>query len=176
MTSPNRYRSGEASVSLFIADLLEEGKFAETYSLPPIFHFEREMAVGRGRTDYTLFHEDGSVTVIELKAEGSQTEVISGIGQLLCYMMQIGQSKGLTGPVRGLLMAPRPTEPRTADFGLIAKTCEKAGISFIALPTAEVLNAFLEDLSGQHYSVMRRKIAVEVRIFGFLDRHAPGQA
>lgn len=63
-----------------------------------------EMALPHGRTDITIFHVDGSATIIEAKdGRAGYTSVVQGIGQLAFYAAQL-QLKGGVHHVRRALL------------------------------------------------------------------------
>lgn len=95
--------------------------------VPPIIRAEAEFPVPRGRVDFFLVHDDGSASVCELKdgSKGLQS-VLSGIGQVICYSVQVGMSNTGIHNIRKVLIFSRTNS--ISDDSLIVDACLKAGV------------------------------------------------
>lgn len=129
---------GEEAAACIVETFLlsEAGKavFAE-FGWPDITHWEREFPLPRGRADFAVFHVDGSVTVIEVKrGDRPILEILSGIGQVTMYAVQVGYSKASKG-VRRMLAVTAPREK--LDEVLIWDACEAAGVQYCGLGSLE---------------------------------------
>jgi len=106
--------------------------------------YQFEFPVPRGRADIVMFHLDGTATVIEVKDGSSGLQsVLAGIGQVTCYAVQIGMSRGMTKAVRKVLAFSRM---RLDDEDLVSASCLKAGVIPIELGNA----AALKEVSIEH--------------------------
>lgn len=81
------------------------GFYEDTIPMGPNDRIVREMALKYGRADLVVYHQDGSVSVIEAK-NGSKgyNHVVSGIGQAGLYATQIAFSGVSFKKVRKCLM------------------------------------------------------------------------
>lgn len=118
-----RYPKEDAAVGA-LEVLLFTGKLASFMGWPEVTLYERETRIGNGRCDYVLEHADGSLTLLEAKAEGDRRAIVAGIGQLFLYEASLPR---YVRSVRKALATPGYGE---AD---IAKACELAGVDFIPL-------------------------------------------
>jgi len=97
--------------------------------------YQFEFPVPRGRADIVMFHSDGTITVVEVKDGSSGLQsVLAGIGQVTCYAVQIGMSKGVTRKVRKALAFSRLGAD---DEELVFMSCLKAGVVPIILGDAQ---------------------------------------
>lgn len=131
MLFPLYLGEGEAAVIQVLKNLiLQAGQLEKTLNLPRIVWFEFEYPLPRGRADLVLFHHDGSITVVEAKQRLGLRDLLTGVGQLMSYSVQIGFSK-TSHTIRKILVAPMAaTEPEA----LIAlKACEEAGVRFVPM-------------------------------------------
>ncbi|WP_227136729.1 hypothetical protein [Kosakonia radicincitans] len=105
-------------------------------SVPPVIRVEPEFNVPRGRVDFLLIHDDGSVTVCELKdgSNGLQA-VLAGIGQVICYSLQVGMSNAGLKSIRKALLYSRTS--KLSDDLLIYDACIKAGVMPVPIGSEE---------------------------------------
>lgn len=92
--------TGEEEVQRVLWSMLESEAGAEKLcrdlGLPRVTNVSREVILSRGRADFVLAHEDGSVSIVEVKRGGDQRRVVSGIGQLSLYAVQMAGKHGVT--------------------------------------------------------------------------------
>jgi hypothetical protein len=144
-SAPDRYKTTEAGVVLFLCDLLRSGSFASIYGTPPVANWATEVPLPRGRADFVLYHVDGTLSVVETKAAGELRIALAGIGQILSYVFQLAARHGLhTNAIRGFLLCP--TNPASEDCDLIEAACQRAGLQFFPVPTSAQLNDSLRIL------------------------------
>lgn len=127
-------RDNEAGVFDIMKFLLEHSKggLEKAWDLPEVVKYVFEFPLPVGRADLVMFHIDGSISVVEFKNAGSNREILSGIGQLLMYAVQLGYSRVAT-TIRKILTAPVVG----AGNSLLLETCEKAGVLFEPLGTLD---------------------------------------
>lgn len=124
---------GESGAVALLRCLLITGRLAAEWGLPPISRWEPEYRFPRGRADLVLFHDDGSVTVVEVKDAGDDRHILSGVGQLSLYAMQVRMALP-DAKVRRILAAP---VDGSRSRHLLA-ACDLAGVVFEPLgPLAE---------------------------------------
>lgn len=107
-------------------------KLERALDLPPIDIARFEFPLPCGRADLVLFHNDGTVTVIELKGPGDDRKILAGIGQVTMYAVQIGYAR-TARCIRKILAAPVKGE----DSEHLAEACAAAGVRFVPLGTPE---------------------------------------
>lgn len=102
-----------------------------------------ETILPTGRADITLWHHDGSVTVIEVKdgAKGS-TYVAQGIGQVCMYAAQL-QMKGRVATVRRALMWSSCGE--NGDLAIEGACLVARVIAIPMLPVVQLMAEFAEN-------------------------------
>ncbi|MEQ6329198.1 hypothetical protein VLF92_12845 [Pseudomonas chengduensis] len=124
-----RFLRAEAGVCQLVQVLLEQGQFAEAAGLPAILHWEREYPLPRGRADFVLFHEDGSITALEVKKAGDEHRAILGaIGQVISYGVQLGYAR-LPMAIRLMVAA----DMTGAESLLMSQACAAAGVQWLPL-------------------------------------------
>ncbi|OWF79161.1 hypothetical protein B4900_10820 [Yersinia rohdei] len=123
-------KSGEAFLSGVMKVLLSsESAHVKLFDsqVSPIIRVEAEFPVPRGRVDFFLVHDDGSASVCELKdGRNGLQSVLAGIGQVICYSVQIGMTNTGLRNVRKVLMFSRTNS--TSDDSLIVDACLKADV------------------------------------------------
>ena len=154
--------TGESFISNSIL-LLLEGPISKDIAfgeLPKIISYEREFYVKRGRIDYLLMHEDGSVTVCEVKdgAQGIQS-VLSGIGQVMGYAIQVGMNSGAIPLVRKALAFS--SCGKTSDDHLVVEACKLAGV--VPLPMGSE-NTLRRSSMDHLFSLIEKRQADRKRI------------
>lgn len=109
--------------------------------------YQFEFPVPRGRIDIAMFHGDGTVTAIEVKdGRAGLQSVLAGIGQVTCYAVQIGMSRGAARGIRKALAYSRLS---AEDDALVYVSCLKAGVIPIVIGDAnEIRKASQEHISG----------------------------
>lgn len=114
----------------------QEGRdyFAETYGTPPIIDHRSEYPIPGGSVDIVLFHEDASLTAIEIKAGGlALREIMTGVGQLIHATTQLSM-----GAARANIPAVRRCLAVFDSFNLATfQACETAGILYYPLGPSE---------------------------------------
>ncbi|MBL5924967.1 PDDEXK family nuclease [Enterobacter asburiae] len=123
-------KSGEAFLSGVVKVLLaSQSAHIKLFEgqVSPIIRAEPEFPVPRGRVDFFLVHDDGSASVCELKdGRNGLQAVLAGIGQVICYSVQVGMSNaGLRG-IRKVLIFSRTNT--ISDDALIIDACLKADV------------------------------------------------
>lgn len=131
-----------------VREFLIHERFSDVFGTSDVAHWEEECRILRGRADFVVIHVDGSVTVVEAKGPGGMRNTLGGIGQLLSYMIQIGMSAGLTGRVRGVLVAP--VSIGTEESRIIDEACERAGVRFVPSLMISDLNRNADRIYGGH--------------------------
>lgn len=129
-----RMRNNEQAVTLMLRVMLTFNDLEKAWGLPKIERHRFEFAVPGGRIDLLLFHVDGSVTIVEAKAENGAMQISAGIGQLCMYAALLPTI--LTGPqkptaIRRLLCAP--IDPQ--DSLPLLEACKTAGVQLGYLPS-----------------------------------------
>lgn len=93
-------KTGEEQVHDVLMTMLLASTGKSAFSLitntAPIVHVHREFPVARGRVDILLTHEDGSITLVEVKKGGCRTRVMAGIGQLSMYAVLLSGRNNIT--------------------------------------------------------------------------------
>lgn len=133
VASGGSFRRAEAGVCQLIEMLLQRGVFATAAGLPAVLHWEREYPLPRGRVDFVLFHEDGSITALEVKKAGDEQRAIHGaIGQVMSYAVQLGYAR-LPTAIRMMVAA----DIAGAESLLMSQACAAAGVHWLPLGTME---------------------------------------
>ena len=85
----------------------------------------REYAVRLGmRVDRLIRHEDGSVTVVEIKPNGSLRDMAHGIGQALLYATALATDEPDTKVTPALFVPGKRNE-------IIAEACRLGGVNYL---------------------------------------------
>jgi DNA-binding sugar fermentation-stimulating protein len=58
-------------------------------SVSKISSYKTEVNLDGGRADFVLFHRDGGISIVEVKADNDLRSIASGIGQLFLYESMI---------------------------------------------------------------------------------------
>ncbi|HEY2455210.1 MAG TPA: hypothetical protein VGI71_21835 [Scandinavium sp.] len=123
-------KSGEAFLSGVVKVLLaSRSAHIKLFDnqVSPIIRAEAEFPVPRGRVDFFLVHDDGSASVCELKdGRNGLQPVLAGIGQVICYSVQVGMSNAGLRNIRKVLMFSRTNS--ISDDALIVDACLKADV------------------------------------------------
>lgn len=90
----------------------------------PVSRVEKELRVASLRIDRVVFHDDESVTVVEVKPDGCRRDVSHGIGQALMYAAA-AVAAGLAKEVRPALFVSGEADP------LIAEACRLGGVTYL---------------------------------------------
>lgn len=124
------YPRGEAGAVQIIKLLLETGRLAQAFGLPEILRSEWEFSLPRGRVDFALFHIDGSISLLEVKAVMVLRDILGGIGQLMSYEAQFALSceRRL---VRSILAVPCDGKSDLAKDLYLA--CSRANVEFMPI-------------------------------------------
>ncbi|MGJ0628769.1 hypothetical protein [Xenorhabdus bovienii] len=143
-------KSGEAFLSgvikVFLASSNAHIKLFDG-QVAPIIRVESEFPVPRGRVDFFLVHDDGSASVCELKdGRNGLQSVLAGIGQVICYSVQVGMSNSGLRHIRKVLMFSRTNS--ISDDALIVEACLKAGVMPVPIGSEdehkEAASAFID--------------------------------
>jgi RecB family endonuclease NucS len=123
--------SNESGLMRILKTLAQTNKLCEALDIPEgVIQFE--FPVPRGRADIVVFHNDGTVSAIEVKGFRDLRGVLDGIGQVIMYSVQLGYSKTTKG-IRKILIAPYSGEDPEAL--LIHSACKSAGVEFVPFGT-----------------------------------------
>jgi hypothetical protein len=125
--------NNERSVMLMLRLSLACGDLARMIDVPAITGHRFEFGVDCGRIDLLLFHADGSVSIVEAKAENRATTIAAGIGQLCMYAAALPSAlhkKQRPTTIRKVLCAH--LDP--AKCAILIAACEMAGVRFAYLP------------------------------------------
>lgn len=116
-----RHQIGEAKACAMFDYSMRAGHFYDFES--PAVSFEREFSVSGLRIDRVVRHEDGSITVVEIKPRGVMRDMSHGIGQSLLYaalMASAGHDR-----VRPALFIPGPR------IEILAEAARLGGVQFL---------------------------------------------
>lgn len=139
-TSVGPWKDAEKSFQELFVRTLQYGKLAQVYEWSPVLIVHREFRIHHAICDVVSFHEDGSITVFELKRAGMQLrDYATGIGQLMHASVQFSLALAARGEqdreLRLVLAVPSGVDP---DVGF---ACQEAGIEYMPFGTIEEHNA-----------------------------------
>jgi hypothetical protein len=113
--------------------LMHPGAAERMFNCTKIERHRFEFNVGVGRVDLALFHRDGGMTIVELKANGETRAVAAGIGQLFLYESALPFAmKNKAKPptyVHKVLASPLPPEKALH----VMRACNVAGVRYAFL-------------------------------------------
>jgi hypothetical protein len=141
-------RNDEKAVILMLKLMLIFDDLHCAWGLPKIERYRWEFPVEGGRIDLVLFHVDGSVSLVEAKAQGSGREIAAGIGQLCMYAVAFPLAlKNAKRPtcIRRILCAPIAPEK---SLSLVA-ACNMAGVTFAHLGLVDYFKAQVDAINLQ---------------------------
>ena len=113
--------------------------FVRHPSLSPIKSMVREKSFPCGRVDRMTVHEDGSITLIEIKQQGSRRDIATAIGQVVMY-----------GAAAKQLISATDYHLATCVSGerdkWIEAACESVGVEYITLDkqSHKIIDAMVE--------------------------------
>lgn len=140
---------GEDQVQRVLSHILSSEKGAESVcrelGLPRIVSVEREVNITGSRPDFVAAHEDGSVSIIEVKRGGIQRDVVAGIGQLSMYAVKMAGNHGVT--IRRILAWD--FRGSLEDERAICKACDMAGVLPLPLGSMDDHEAELKRTLGE---------------------------
>ena len=113
----------------------------------PEFHAHRfEFAVATGRIDLLLFHADGGMTIVEIKADSSNVnDIAAGIGQLFMYSIALPAALADRQKPKYIdLILCAPVAP--ARSLSLMQACMVAGVRFVHLAPYSVLKSHIDAL------------------------------
>ncbi len=138
------FGSGELMLNSLICIAIERRTHWVTEVIGPtdLVTIRQEMSIKGGRADISVFHADGTATIIEVK-DGSHgaMHVAKGIGQVGLYAAQVALSGALKGVKRCLAWS---SAGEAADAE-IKKACEDAGVLHICLSNAKKIRGKFDD-------------------------------
>lgn len=131
--------SSEAAAILALRLMIQAGpRFSNQWGIPKVDRYRLEVNLSSGRADVALFHIDGSVSLVEVKAfSANLRDILGGIGQL-CYYASVAQQALNLKPdteVRRILCAPMESQVATS----IMDACKMAGVLLRNLPPQSVI-------------------------------------
>jgi len=144
---PLQIDGDESGVMRILKNLAVTDRLFEALGIPEGI-VEFEFPLPRGRADIVVFHHDGTATVIEAKGSRDFRGVLSGIGQVVMYAVQIGFSKATMG-IRKILVAPYIGED--PEVLLIHNACQSAGVEFLPIGTLKEHQDISYDLICERY-------------------------
>lgn len=97
---------------------------------PGIVEVKKEMRLPCGHADRVLYHEDGTITAVEIKARGSRRDHVCGLGQALMYATALREITK-SPDVRSVLFVAGESDP------WVAGACASAGVGYINVSSAE---------------------------------------
>ena len=137
-------KNDEKMAVLILKLIITFGDAEKMLSVSKIDSFKSELNLGNGRADIVLFHCDGGISIIEVKADNDIRTIASGIGQLFLYESMIPFAfkgkKDKPKYISKIIAAP-------IDFDKCDKinsACELAGIKLVNLPTYKQLQSILK--------------------------------
>ena len=133
------------------ARALASGSLARRCGWPPVIDVTTEYRLGLGACDAVAFHEDGSITLCELKRAGlSHRDCMTGVGQLISASVQLGLSLRAAGARRTVRLVL--STPGKADDA-VGYACLMAGIEYLPFDSEwrerEVAYRLIEELKGK---------------------------
>ena len=119
-------KQDEKNATLMVEIMMFFGHFEKTFKVKKIIRHRFEYQLSKARIDLILFHSDGGVTIIELKAEQPECDVVKGIGQLFYYKVLLAEKMRKSPPPKYVnLILAAPLQPEKS-LGVM-KACEAAG-------------------------------------------------
>lgn len=136
-------KNDEAMAVLGVKMLLLVGDAEKVLGCSRIIRYRFEVALGPCRVDMVLFHKDGGISLVEIKADSDIRTVASGIGQLFVYEAEFPLSKfgKHISPkyVNKILASPTPPERAYK----VMRACHLAGVHYACLAShGDVKEAF----------------------------------
>jgi len=98
-----------------------------------------EVQVAGLRVDRVLYHEDGSVSAVEIKPVGSRRDMVHGVGQALLYAAALIESG--EAEVRPVLFVSGERD------SLVAEACRLGGVEYVTSESTKLWD-FMGDLVG----------------------------
>ena len=129
----NDLRDDESAAMAQIKIMLIGGDLRDVLGVSAFHAYQYDFQVKTGRIDLLLFHQDGGVTIVEVKADNADVLAIAvGIGRL--HMHSAALPAALPGDeqpayINRILCAPIAPE---RSLWLVA-ACEQAGVQFVHL-------------------------------------------
>jgi hypothetical protein len=121
---------GEASVVLLVRAALVMGSTIDFPGIPmdlEVDNVQCEYRLPHGRADFCIFHADGSATLIEAKdGAGGMKHVLSGLGQVLMYALDMSMQSGRPQKIRKALLWSSTGD--LVEDVMIEMCCERAGV------------------------------------------------
>lgn len=102
---------------------------------PGIVRIQKEYRLPCGMADRVLWHEDGTITVVEVKGPGSRRDHASGIGQVLVYAEGVREVTRAPD-VRTMLCTAGPRD------AWIEAACDRAGIRYMPIEDESVFSDY----------------------------------
>ena len=134
----------ECMATTLLELMIKFGHAEKMLSVPKIDNYKAQMRLGLGIPDFVLFHADGGISIVEVKADKELRSIVAGIGQLFFYESMIPDAfkgkKDVPTYIRKILAVP-------IDFDKcdkINKACELSGVSLVNLTTHEKLKRILK--------------------------------
>lgn len=129
----------ERSFQQLMLLMLKDGTLCRTYGWAPCLKVVAEMKIPGAVLDLVAYHEDGSISVFELKRAGEGLrDYMTGVGQLIHAQIQFGFSMGRTNAdrqIRFCLAVPSAVDVAVGD------ACLYAGIDYMPMGTIDEFNA-----------------------------------
>lgn len=134
------YPTTEQGLEAACKELCRSPSLWDVMAWPPVSRIRRQFRLGKAISDLLLEHEDGSITLIEVKSPGlSLRDYCTGIGQL-AYQTIMAMSHFQARTVRKVLATPGPV---SVD---LVFACEAAGVDIMPTMTMEQWRASLVDV------------------------------
>jgi len=116
-----------------------------------IERYRFEVSIGLGRVDLVLFHKDGGISLVEVKADSDLRSVCGGIGQLFMYEAELPLSKfgnGIKPKYVNKILAS-PLSPEKAAKAI--RACSLAGVKYVCVARhSDVKEAFAKVYGVNH--------------------------
>lgn len=148
------WRDDERSFQSLMVLMLRDGSVCRTEGWAPCLKVVSEMKIPGAVLDLVAYHEDGSITVFELKRAGEGLrDYMTGIGQLIHAQVQFGFSMdrmSMNRTVRFCLAVPSCVDLAVGD------ACLYAGIDYMPVGTIAEFNA--AEHAGLIQAMARREL------------------
>jgi hypothetical protein len=158
------WREDERSFQSLMMLMLLDGSICRIEGWAPCLKVVSEMKIPGAVLDLVGYHEDGSITVFELKRAGEGLrDYMTGIGQLIHAQIQFGFSMGRTNAdriIRFCLAVPSGVDVAVGD------ACLYAGIDYMPVGTIAEFNA------AEHAGLIRALARKELERRR-MERHGP---
>lgn len=140
-----RIQNNEDCAVLILRIALHLGEAEKLLGCPKIRSHRHEVTLGPGRVDVVLFHEDESITLVEVKGDTEVRQIVGGIGQLFLYEAHVPHSLPSLASVKIHKTIACTAPPERAALAI--RACHIAGVHYACLGTFHDLKRILAEVS-----------------------------